>query len=406
MVNFHIGPIVRSLLQRKLTVFLMVMQLAIVTAIFSAFADQLNFVRGITKIESGIAEEKIFAIAARPIQSTLTYDKVQHDLNAIKQLPFVEGASAMRWSPISQYGDNIRVRKEVGREAPETWVMTAETTAEAMDTLELPIIAGRNFTYSDMVFIKDGDAKGAALIIVTNHLAEKFFGSANQAVGKFLYEGDQVREIIGVCQDWWGFGRSWDGERELTIFRPQHNDAREEYRYIVRVKDNNVRNAVIEQATTIVRKHHNDNVLLWVEKLDESRAGIDAPDVTYAWMMLAILIVVGVVVAFAVGAQTLFSITQRFKQFGIRRALGASQQDIIVYIQTENMIICFLGLLIGFPLSILVGHVILIVAGGTPVPLWCILLSCAVLTAICFLSAHIPLKRMADISPSTATRSV
>lgn len=403
---FHFGPIVRALLQRKLHVFLMVIQLSIVTAIFSTFVDAVKTTYDITKIDSGIAEHEMFAITVRPIKAYLTYDKVQRDLQAIKQLPYVESVSAMRWSPLSFFAEAISVRTEASKESSAIWVHNAKSTPEVMNTLKLPIIAGRNFNYSDMALVKTGDIKGASVVIITNRLAETLFGSANQAVGKFLYEGDEIREIIGVSQDWWGFMRASDGSRELTIFRPQHDEFSEEYRYLIRVQNNSMRNAVVEQATALVSKFHDNHLLLWVEKIDESRAAIDAPNIIYAWMMLVMLVVLAIVVAFAVSAQTFFSITQRFKQLGIRRALGATQRDIMIHIQTENMLVCFLGLLVGFPFSIAVSSVVMAVAGGLPVASWCIAASCGLLIAICFLSAHIPLKKMANISPCVATRSL
>lgn len=402
---WHIGPIFRSMLNRKLSVFLIVLQLAIVTAIFSTFIDTTKGIYDNVTIESGIQEDVLLVIAIRPIGSTLGYDKVQRDLQEIKKLSVIESANAMRWTPLSRYADFSALRVDAKSDAAKTQVVKSTSTHEVMTTLELSIIAGRDFTLEDFAITDEQHSEGAN-IIITNALATALFGSASQAVGKFVYEQDMVKEIIGVSENWWGFTRNWYGEPELTMFQPAHSELTVEYRYLMRVANAKDRNAVIDTITNIIYKNHNDKLLLWVEKVDENRASQDLPNVIYCWLFIVMIVVLGFVVAFAVSAQMLFSITQRFKHIGIRRALGASHNDIVKYMQTENMLVCSIGLVLGVLLTLGVSRILLITAGGTAIPLWIIAISSFSLMLICFFSAAIPLRRTATISPSVATRSL
>ena len=47
-----------------------------------------------------------------------------------------------------------------------------------------------------------------------------------------------------------------------------------------------------------------------------------------------------------------FSVSRRTKQIGTRRALGASKADITRYFQSENLVISFIGVLLGAGLTI------------------------------------------------------
>lgn len=403
---WHLGPIFRSLLKRKLNAFLLLLQVAIVSAIFANSAALVMEVHGNTKRESGISEDKMFSITLRPIEGFLDYTRVQEETADINKLDFVESVSATRWSPVSYWSEGTALRTESDPEAATTGVSKGPATHEILTTLELGIVAGRDFTLADMAITGENNSTGPNSAIVTQALAEELFESANEAVGKFVYDGDEAREIVGVSENWWGFSRPWSTPHELTVFYPTHNDQTTEYRYLIRVDSAKNRPKVVEDVTNYITNKYNYKVLLWIERIDEIRESADKPNIIYSWMFIVMMIVLGFFIAFAISAQTLFSIAQRTKQIGIRRALGASRKDIVTHLQIENMFVCISGLLLGLLLSIGINAVVQQAVGDSPMEPWLLAITSFAFILICFASAAVPAWKAANISPSIATRSV
>lgn len=403
---WHIGPILRSLAKRKLSVFLLALQIAIVTAIFSNSVSLISTVYNNINTPSGISDDLLFAIALRPVDAFIDYNTAQEDLRDIRAIDSVASATAVRWTPLSFFHENANLRTESDPEASATNAVRGSSTHELLETLELPLLAGRNFGLADMAVTEGYDQPGPSKVIITQALAEKLFSSVNEALGKFVYEGDTAREIIGVTENWWGFSRSWNNPHELTVFYPAHNNLNTEYRYLVRASSSRDRAAVVEAVSAALYKNYNNNVLLWVEKIDENRAAADKPNIIYAWMFIVMMVVLGFFIAFAICAQMLFFIAQRTKQIGIRRALGASHRDIVIHLQIENMLICMCGLILGLLITMGVSHALQVTIEEAPIAPWIILASSLSIIAICFSSATIPAWRAANISPSMATRSI
>lgn len=60
----------------------------------------------------------------------------------------------------------------------------------------------------------------------------------------------------------------------------------------------------------------------------------------------------------------LVSVTERTREIGIAKALGATRQNIIYQFLTEAIIICQLGGILGILLGIPVGNIVSIIIGG------------------------------------------
>ncbi len=98
-------------------------------------------------------------------------------------------------------------------------------------------------------------------------------------------------------------------------------------------------------------------------------------------------------------------VTQRRKQIGVRRALGARRADILRYFIAENMMITGTGVLSGVVLAIGLNQLLVAKLEMTKLPLEYLLAGTGIFFALGIIAVYGPAWRAASISPAMATRS-
>jgi putative ABC transport system permease protein len=99
-------------------------------------------------------------------------------------------------------------------------------------------------------------------------------------------------------------------------------------------------------------------------------------------------------------------VTQRRKQIGVRRALGARKIDILRYFIAENFMITSAGVFGGVALGLGLNHLLVSKLEMARLPGGYLIGGAVVFWALGVLAAYGPAWRAASISPATATRSV
>jgi putative ABC transport system permease protein len=99
-----------------------------------------------------------------------------------------------------------------------------------------------------------------------------------------------------------------------------------------------------------------------------------------------------------------FLVTQRQKQIGTRRALGATKWDIVRYFMLENGILTSIGIALGLVLSIVFIFVLTEESGINILDLSYIFLTAFFILLINLLAVYFPSKRAANVEPAIVTR--
>ena len=103
---------------------------------------------------------------------------------------------------------------------------------------------------------------------------------------------------------------------------------------------------------------------------------------------------------------TSFSVTERTRQIGTRRALGARRADVLVHFLAENWLLTTLGIVIGVGLAFAVNLGLVSGVEGATLR-WPLLgLGVVVLWVAGLLATLAPAVRASRISPAIATRNV
>ena len=106
----------------------------------------------------------------------------------------------------------------------------------------------------------------------------------------------------------------------------------------------------------------------------------------------------------------LVSVTERTKEIGLRKAVGAKKVDILIQFLTESSLLSLIGGLIGIIFGWLIGFVVgkIAEASGTPftpaVSLNAILLATVFSTAVGLFFGIYPANRAANLEPVEALR--
>jgi len=119
--------------------------------------------------------------------------------------------------------------------------------------------------------------------------------------------------------------------------------------------------------------------------------------------LASIALVVGGVVIMNI---MLVSVTERTREIGVRKALGAKQRDVLLQFLIESASLALVGGGFGVLGGVLVGKIITLVVGfPTAVPLWAIFLGLFLATAVGIFFGVYPASKAAKLDPVAALRA-
>ena len=408
-----IKPIISALKRHKAGTILIVLQIALTLAIV---CNALSIIRSnIARMArpTGLVEENLLTVMNSWVGSTdgnVLTPLIRTDLETLRSLPGVEDATVMNSFPLRGGGWSSGVRLDSGK---EHWLFVAGMYAaddHALATLGVHLVAGRNFRPEEIV---DGSDFNTLVMppvaIVTKAMADRLFPDGS-ALGKTMYltmsRDAPPTTIIGIIDRLYvpwssAFADTW--AKDVPIV-PARLTNRYSY-YLVRTRPGMLDRMVREAPAALV-KAHRERVFppRGVRTFDQVREDAYRTDRGMAVVMgvvsLALLLITG---AGIVGL-TSFWVGQRRAQIGVRRALGATRRDILLYFLTENFIITLAGVAIGIALCGVLNIWMAVNFEVSHVPLAYIGAGIVLLLALGQAATLNPAMRATRVSPVEATR--
>ncbi len=234
-------------------------------------------------------------------------------------------------------------------------------------------------------------------------------------VGEFIRIGDEWCRIIGVMEargELLGF--SQDDYILLpysTMQRLLGTTRRFDIQIQLVVDDLNRMDEVTSRIRRVLRQQHNlkageadDFRVQTSEQLTESFNAIINTVTAVAGGIVGISLLVG-----GIGIMNimLVSVTERTREIGILKALGARRADILLQFLIEAVLLCLLGGLIGIALGYGIGALVAVMLPGFPpahVPLWAILLSVGFSAAVGIVFGILPAAKASQLDPIESLR--
>jgi putative ABC transport system permease protein len=262
-------------------------------------------------------------------------------------------------------------------------------------------------------FFTRGELAGDQVIVLETDLADRLFGRIDP-LGRYVRVGDKALRVIGIFQ------------KPGNIFEPPGQEvggvvpfetARQNFRYdetnalfiAVRPRAGVAPETARDLATVALRRARNlrpgmpntfdlitqDQILDVVGKFT-----------TYFFLAMVSLSSVALLVGgIGVMAIMMVSVTDRTKEIGLRKALGATRREILWQFLVEAATLTFIGGLLGVAMGLLAGEGLkAVLKMESAVPLWSAFLACAVSIAIGLAFGLIPANRAARMDPVEALR--
>jgi putative ABC transport system permease protein len=102
----------------------------------------------------------------------------------------------------------------------------------------------------------------------------------------------------------------------------------------------------------------------------------------------------------------LVTVTERTREIGIRKAIGARKRDIVRQFLFEAMALTSVGGILGVILAVIVSLIFMVLVPGLPasIPLWAVIAGLGVSTAIGLIFGVWPAKKAANLDPIECLR--
>jgi putative ABC transport system permease protein len=271
----------------------------------------------------------------------------------------------------------------------------------------------RNITVADGSFIADQEISSAAKVAVIGPtVRDDLFGVDGEAVGQTIRIKQVAFTIIGVtaAKGGTGFGSSDD-----MIYVPLSTAQR----YLaggtgvsdiyVQATDQQVMTQVQADITTLLleRHHITDPTKADFSTLNQTDIIAAASSITSTFTLLlgcvaGISLVVG---GIGIMNMMLTAVTERTREIGLRKAVGAKRWDISSQFLAEALMLTFVGGAVGVVLGWLIALIISHFGGiTTSVSLFSVLLAFGVSATIGIVFGYYPAQRAARLNPIEALR--
>ena len=210
-----------------------------------------------------------------------------------------------------------------------------------------------------------------------------------------------------------GFGGDTEEDRNIVI--PLKNAKRLDRNGFMRfnitamIQDQEQVEYAMGEATGLMRQIRGDRIgeedTFEVERSDSVTEALD--DMTNGLRIAGVAIGAVTLLGAAIGLMNIMmvTVTERTKEIGIRKALGATPQRIRQQFLIEAIVICQMGGIVGAVLGIVVGNVMAGFLGGAFVIPWIwITVGLAVCIVVGLVSGYLPAKQASKLDPIEALR--
>jgi putative ABC transport system permease protein len=403
-------PILSTLKRHKTAAGLIVLQIALTCAIVCnalfLISERIDRIQAPT----GMAESELVVLNVSGMtRSDDNEPQTRVDLERLRALPGVRAVTLANQVAYGGSSSNSGVRKEPGDRGPGSLGASHYNAREGyIDTLGLRLVEGRDFRPEEYIngAALDNDANPRVPAIILNQALARQLFPGESALGKSVYVfGEQPLPVVGVLAQ---LVPPHPGAQEFDSARAMLLPVRPSYRggvYLLRC-DPGQREAVLKAAgEALMQASQGVKRLVREQKtLEDMRSDYYRQDRTMVWLLGGVCVGLLVVTAFGIVGLASFWVQQRTRMIGTRRALGATQGQILRYFQTENLLLSSAGIALGMAGAYGINQLLMQHYELPRLPLRYLPVGAVVLWGLGQLAVLAPARRAAALPPVAALR--
>ena len=264
----------------------------------------------------------------------------------------------------------------------------------------------RDWKTTNGSFLTEEDLAGYAPVLVLGAtVAKNLFADGSDPVGQFVLVRNIPFEVIGVLESKGASG--WGGDQDDVALVPLSTGFMRLFgqqflgSITVKVADGDKITATETALNQLLTERHR-TIDFQVRNTASLQEAVSATADTMTALLGSVAAISLIVGGIGVMNIMLVSVTERTREIGIRMATGARMRDILLQFNTEALVVCGIGGLIGVGLGLSIG--VAVQAIGMPVSFSpgpaLMAFSCAFLTGVVF--GYLPARKAARMDPVTA----
>jgi putative ABC transport system permease protein len=287
------------------------------------------------------------------------------------------------------------------------WALTDGVEPNYALVTNLILREGRFITESD------NQQRRNVLVVGVNAADALFPNKEGEIVGKVVRMNGTTWEIIGVVEKRKA-GFFGENEEDRKVFMPLRTarkaaPQRDYILHIIKAKPEQVQTALLD-SEAVLRQRRNvkygepnnfdiktaDN---FIEQFDSITAmvGLIAIAISSLGLLVGGIGVMNIM---------LVSVTERTKEIGIRKAIGATKGAIVLQFLLEAMTLTFFGGIVGVTLAVTISQLIMLFVPSLPasIPLWAVISGLTVSIGVGLIFGVLPARKAAKLDPIECLR--
>ncbi len=377
--------------------------------IISSVVNGLN--KSVSTLVESLGSNVLFVFrfpvfANRPTTEMLTRKQMTYeDALAIRDLPHVVAVA-----PILQFVDHTAPGGGAGTTAIRANGRSMQSTQLEGDTPDAEQVNNMNLLSGR--FFNAGDQERAANVVVLGYdTADNLFG-VSEAVGKEVTVGGQTFTVAGVVdkrRTAFGGGKNPEDNKAYFPITTFHKLHPEQLDYWITLKYDDVKNRplVEDEVTELLRRRRKvanaapDNFAVFgTDSLTRLWTSITGGLFLLLFALSSVALMVG-----GVGVMNimLVSVTERTREIGIRKALGATKRTIMAQFTLEAVTLCAVGGVVGVVIGSVIASGLSLLLPSLLSTLW-VTAAFASACAIGLLFGIYPAYKAASLNPIDALR--
>ncbi|HEV2290345.1 MAG TPA: ABC transporter permease [Gemmatimonadales bacterium] len=395
-----------QLRNNKLRSVLTILGVVIGVTVVMAMASIVQGVRSQIFNAIEVAGPSTFYVMRFFSQTPVNPDNLPPEIRIRPVLDRRDAAAVARAETIAYAGLWIQLFSRVTRGAEHTQTVTLFAADDHfMDIQGGTLLRGRMFSPAEL--------HGAPVIILEADVASRLFGQEDP-LGKYVRAGDQELQVIGIYQK---PGNIFEPPGQATAGVIPFETGYQRYRF----DQTNALFIAVRPRAGVDPARARDEAIVALRRVrglrpaapntfdlitqDQILATVGSLTGVFFLVMVALSSVALLVGGIGVMAIMMVSVTDRTREIGTRKALGATRRMVLWQFLVEAATLTLAGGIIGIAFGLLTGEVLKrVLAIEASVPVWSALLACGVSVLIGLVFGVIPANRAAKMDPVEALR--